>query len=60
MNMRRIVYFLVCILTSLNLFPQQSMTVMFCNAENLFDPENDPLKDDDDYTVRAALKQSML
>lgn len=50
MNMRRILYFLVCILTSLNLFPQQSMTVMFCNAENLFDPENDPLKDDDDYT----------
>ena len=26
------------------------MTVMFCNAENLFDTEDDPLKDDDDYT----------
>lgn len=26
------------------------MTVMFCNAENLFDPEDDPLKDDDAYT----------
>lgn len=26
------------------------MTVMFCNSENLFDTENDPLKDDDAYT----------
>ena len=26
------------------------MTVMFLNSENLFDPEDDPLKDDDDYT----------
>lgn len=26
------------------------MTVMFCNAENLFDPEDDPEKDDDDFT----------
>ncbi len=29
---------------------QQNMTVMFCNAENLFDTDDDPLKDDDDYT----------
>ena len=26
------------------------MTVMFMNSENLFDTEDDPLKDDDDYT----------
>lgn len=26
------------------------MTVMFSNTENLFDPEDDPLKDDDAYT----------
>ena len=40
----------VCILFPSVLFSQQSMTVMFCNAENLFDPEDDPLKDDDAYT----------
>lgn len=49
--MRRTFYFLVvCTLITLNIYAQQSMTVMFCNAENLFDPENDPLKNDDDYT----------
>ena len=26
------------------------MTVIFCNAENLFDTDDDPLKEDDDYT----------
>ena len=40
----------VCILFPSVLCSQQSMTVMFCNAENLFDPEDDPLKDDDAYT----------
>lgn len=29
---------------------QQSMTVLFSNAENLFDTEDDPLKDDDGFT----------
>ena len=49
--MKRLFLFLtVCTFFSLVLYAQQSMTVMFCNAENLFDPENDPLKDDDDYT----------
>ena len=49
--MKRVVFFLiVCISFSNTLLSQQSMTVMFCNAENLFDPEDDPLKDDDAYT----------
>ena len=26
---------------------------MFMNTENLFDPEDDPLKDDDDYTAKV-------
>lgn len=43
----------VCILFSLRLYSQQSMTVMFMNAENLFDPEDDPLKDDDAYTPQG-------
>ena len=50
-NMKRLFLFLfVCTLFTVKLFPQQSMTLMFCNAENLFDPEDDPLKDDDAYT----------
>lgn len=49
--MKRLFLFLtVCTFFSLALYSQQSMTVMFCNAENLFDTEDDPLKDDDDYT----------
>lgn len=49
--MKRLLLFLiVCTLIPLTLRSQQSMTVMFMNAENLFDPEDDPLKDDDDYT----------
>ncbi|MBO7437546.1 MAG: endonuclease [Bacteroidaceae bacterium] len=49
--MKRLLLFLiVCTLIPLTLCSQQSMTVMFMNTENLFDPEDDPLKDDDDYT----------
>lgn len=49
--MKRLFLFLiVCILFSVTLCSQHTMTVMFCNAENLFDPEDDPLKDDDAYT----------
>ena len=49
--MKRLLLFLiVCTLIPLTLFSQQRMTVMFMNTENLFDPEDDPLKDDDDYT----------
>lgn len=49
--MKKILLFLiVCNLIPLTLRSQQSMTVMFLNCENLFDPEDDPLKDDDDYT----------
>lgn len=29
------------------------MTVMFMNSENLFDPDDDPLKDEDDYTPQG-------
>ena len=49
--MKRLLLFLiVCNMIPLTLCSQQSMTVMFMNTENLFDPEDDPLKDDDDYT----------
>ena len=49
--MRRFLLFLiVCTALSIATYSQQSMTVMFCNTENLFDPEDDPLKDDDAYT----------
>lgn len=49
--MKRLLLFLVvCTLIPLTLCSQQSMTIMFYNCENLFDPEDDPLKDDDDYT----------
>ena len=49
--MKRLLLFLiVCNLIPLTLCSQQSMTLMFLNSENLFDPEDDPLKDDDDYT----------
>ena len=49
--MKRLLLFLiVCNLIPLTLCSQQRMTVMFLNSENLFDTEDDPLKDDDDYT----------
>ena len=49
--MRRLFLFLsVCAICSVTVCSQQSMTVMFCNAENLFDPQDDPFKDDDAYT----------
>ena len=49
--MKRILLFLiVCTVFPVTLFSQQGMTVMFCNTENLFDTEDDPLKDDDAFT----------
>ena len=49
--MRRFFLFLiVCSIFPSVTYSQQGMTVMFCNVENLFDLEDDPLKDDDAYT----------
>lgn len=49
--MNRLVLFLtICTLFPIDSSSQQSMTVMFCNTENLFDTQDDPLKDDDAYT----------
>ena len=49
--MKRLLLFLfVCTLIPVTLRSQQSMTVMFYNCENLFDTDDDPLKDDDDFT----------
>lgn len=49
--MKRFLLFLtVCTLFSVTSYAQQGMTVMFCNAENLFDTEDDPAKDDDAFT----------
>ena len=49
--MKRILLFLiVCSFFHVTLCSQQSMTFMFYNVENLFDPENDPFKEDNAYT----------
>lgn len=48
-NMKRLILIIAFFFTTLS-YSQQSMTVMFCNAENLFDTVDDPLKNDDDYT----------
>ena len=49
--MKRFILFqIVCMLFPVTLCSQQSMTVLFSNAENLFDTEDDPLKDDDGFT----------
>ena len=49
--MKRFLLFLsVCTLISVASYPQQSMTVLFYNTENLFDTEDDPVKDDDAFT----------
>ena len=49
--MKRIFLFLiVCAFFHVTSCSQHSITVMFCNTENLFDPEDDPDKDDDAYT----------
>lgn len=37
----------------LSAYAQQNMTVMFYNTENLFDPSDDPDKDDDDFTPQG-------
>lgn len=50
--MKRLFLFLiVCTLFHLTSCSQHDgITVMFYNTENLFDPEDDPLKEDDDFT----------
>lgn len=49
--MKKLLLFLiVCTLIPTTLCSQQSMTALFYNCENLFDTDDDPLKDDDDYT----------
>jgi len=47
---RFFLFLLVCTFFQITVCSQQGMTVMFFNVENLFDPEDDPLKDDDAYT----------
>ena len=52
--MKRLFLFLiVCTLIPTALRSQQSMTIMFYNSENLFDPDDDPLKDDDAFTPQG-------
>ena len=48
--MKKILLLVACTFFPFLLNAQQSMTILFCNTENLFDPEDDPLKDDDAYT----------
>ena len=49
--MKRFLLFLsVCTLSFAASHSQSNMTVLFCNVENLFDPDDDPLKDDDEFT----------
>ena len=43
------------LLTSL-LFCQQSLSIGFWNAENLFDLEDDPLKNDDEFSIGGRKK----
>ena len=50
MTKRIILFLTVCTLFTFPLCSQQSMTVLFYNTENLFDTDDDPLKDDDAYT----------
>jgi len=47
---RFLLFLIVCTALSVTLMAQYGMTVLFCNTENLFDPDDDPLKDDDAYT----------
>jgi len=47
---RFFLFLIVCTLIPKTLCSQQRMTLMFLNSENLFDPEDDPFKDDDDFT----------
>ena len=42
---------IVCTIIPVSLKSQQGMTVLFLNTENLFDPADDPQKDDDAYTT---------
>ena len=52
--MKRLFLFLiVCTLIPTASRSQQSMTIMFYNSENLFDPDDDPLKDDDAFTPQG-------
>ena len=48
--------FVVFYLLSSFLFCQQSLSIGFWNAENLFDLEDDPLKNDDEFSIGGRKK----
>ena len=48
--------FIIFYLLSSFLFCQQSLSIGFWNAENLFDLENDPLKNDDEFSIGGRKK----
>ena len=48
--MRKILLLYVLLSVLPSMCAQECMTVMFYNTENLFDTDDDPEKDDDDYT----------
>ena len=48
--------FIIFYLLSSLLFCQQSLSIGFWNAENLFDLENDPLKNDDEFSIGGRKK----
>ncbi len=52
--MKRFILFLfICLPFPVTLYSQQGMTVMFYNTENLFDTEDDPVKDDEAFTPQG-------
>ena len=48
-------FFIFCILSSL-LFSQKSLSIGFWNAENLFDLDNDPSINDDEFSIGGRKK----
>ena len=48
--------FVIFYLLSSFLFCQQSLSIGFWNAENLFDLEDDPLKNDDEFSIGGRKK----
>ncbi len=47
---RHLLFLIPAILLTYIAPAQQSMNIMFYNTENLFDPDDDPARDDDDFT----------
>lgn len=54
--MKRIFLLLVAVCAIWPATAQQNMTVMFYNTENLFDPTDDPEKNDDDFTPQGSYR----